>query len=52
MIQLAHQLLNQAKTQSTDSDSSEEGSEHAHSSEESTNQCSGPEFQDAQDPFA
>ncbi|CAL5443158.1 unnamed protein product [Camellia sinensis] len=50
MIQLAHQLLNQAKTQSTDSDSSEKGSEHAHSSEESTNQCSGPEFQDAQDP--
>ena len=52
MIQLAHQLLNQAKAQSTDSDSAEEGSEHAHSSEEATNQYSGPEFQDAQDPFA
>ena len=50
MIQLAHQLLNQAKAQSTDSDNSDDSAQ-IHSSEESTNQYSGPEFQDAQDPF-
>ncbi|XP_028080609.1 serine/arginine-rich splicing factor 6-like [Camellia sinensis] len=56
LLQLARQITDQAEAQSASSsdrsDQSEEGSVSSHSSEESTNQYSGPEFQDAQDPFA
>ncbi|GMP83337.1 hypothetical protein CsSME_00037288 [Camellia sinensis var. sinensis] len=56
LLQLARQITDQAEAQSASSsdrsDQSEEGSVSLHSSEESTNQYSGPEFQDAQDPFA
>lgn len=53
LLQLARQITDQAEAQSaSSSDQSEEGSVSIHSSEESTNQYSGPEFQDAQDPFA